>query len=195
MSQDAVALERGFALLLEEVASPHGSPAGGTTIAWSLALAAALAELCVGVTVRRGGEGASVEAIRARGARARALRVRALELGDRDRTAYAAVLEAERAGDEAARGAALAGAADVLVELVQTATEVSELAAALTVESVPIVAGDATAAALLAEAVARASAHLVDIDLAAHPDDPRGERATALADRATAARADALGGF
>jgi formiminotetrahydrofolate cyclodeaminase len=193
MDQDAVALERGFALLLEEVASPHGSPAGGTTIAWSLALAASLAELCVGVTVRRGGEGA--EAIAPRAAQARALRLRALELGDRDRTAYAAVLEAERAQDDEARGAALAASADVLVDLVATATEVSELSARLTVESVPIVAGDATAAALLAEAVARASAHLVEIDLAAHPDDPRSDRATELADRATAARADALGGF
>jgi formiminotetrahydrofolate cyclodeaminase len=193
MSQDAIALERGFALLLEEVASPHGSPAGGTTVAWSLALAAALAELCVGVTVRRGGEGAA--AIRPRGDRARELRIRALELGDRDRTAYAAVLEAERAGDEAGRVAALAAAADVLVELAATATDVAEFAARLTVESVEVVAGDATAATLLAEAVARASAHLVEIDLAAHPDDPRSDRATELADRATAARADALGGF
>jgi formiminotetrahydrofolate cyclodeaminase len=193
MDQDAQALERGFALLLEEVASPHGSPAGGTTIAWSLALAASLAELCVGVTVRRGGEEAA--AIGPRAAQARELRLRALDLGDRDREAYAAVLEAERAGDEAARVAALAGAADVLVELVATATDVAELAARLTVESVEVVAGDATAAALLAEAVARASAHLVAIDLAAHPDDPRGDHATQLADRATAARADALGGF
>jgi hypothetical protein len=58
---------------------------------------------------------------------------------------------------------------------------------------VPKIVMTISAGALLAEAATRAAARLVELNLAAQPDDPRVGAARELAARAAAARERALG--
>jgi formiminotetrahydrofolate cyclodeaminase len=73
--------------------------------------------------------------------------------------------------------AALSAAADVPMQVVELAAEVTELAAGLAAEGNQALRGDAITAALLAQAGARGAAALVSINLAAMPDDARPGRA------------------
>jgi methenyltetrahydrofolate cyclohydrolase len=109
--------------------------------------------------------------------RAGTLRARFLELATEDAEAYGAVLGAK--GEE--RQQALSRAADVPLELAESAVEVMELASRLAEEGNPTLRGDAMTAALLATAATKAAANLVEINLEARPEDERIARARALA--------------
>jgi formiminotetrahydrofolate cyclodeaminase len=109
--------------------------------------------------------------------RAAALRARFLELASEDAEAYAAVLGAK--GEE--RQQALSRAADVPLELAESAVEIAELANRLAAEGNPTLRGDAMTAALLAAAATKAAANLVEINLEARPEDDRIALARALA--------------
>ena len=83
---------------------------------------------------------------------------------------------------------ALADAADPLVGIVETAREVSELAAAAVADARGGVRGEAITALVLAAGVARGGVPLVELNLASDPEDPR----RALVREAAEAAAGAL---
>lgn len=131
--------------------------------------------------------------------RARTLRTYALELAERDQDAYAGVLEALKLPESAPERpgrvqAALSAAADGPLALARAAGEVAGLAAQLALTGNPHLVGDATAAALLAEAATRAATRLVELNLSGLPGDPRLQVARELAELAADARARALEG-
>ena len=114
-----------------------------------------------------------------------------------DTIAYATVLSALRAADGSPQrdfdlGRALIGAAEVPLQIADAAADVAELAALAATEGKGTLRPDAAAAATLAEAAARASAHLVDVNLATVAGDDRSGRVAELAAAAEAARARAL---
>ncbi len=104
---------------------------------------------------------------------------------DEDARAFRAVIEQRRrpAGQDRDLAAALSRAADVPMRLVELAAPVAELAASLAAGGNPALRGDAQAAALLAQAAARAAAALVRINLTGTPGDPRPDRAASLLTR------------
>ncbi len=167
--------------LLEEVAAPTPAPGGGACCGWAAALAAALVEMAAGVAEAQaevgedGGRGVDEPSggVRAIRSRATELRLRATDLADRDRTSYAPVLAAQRAGDPAEVELALARAADVPFALASVGAEVAELARQVLVAGLPSLRGDAITALELARAACRAAAGLVQINLAGVPGDPR----------------------
>jgi methenyltetrahydrofolate cyclohydrolase len=121
-------------------------------------------------------------------AQAASLCRRAAPLAERDAEAYRAALDALAAAPgettedrDAALGEALSYAAEVPLEIAETAADTALLAATITARGDERVRGDAAAAATLAAAAAQASANLVAINLAATADDPRITRARAIA--------------
>ncbi|HEY2004960.1 MAG TPA: cyclodeaminase/cyclohydrolase family protein [Solirubrobacteraceae bacterium] len=171
-----------FAELIESVAEATAAPAGGSAVAWAGALAAALVEMTAAfahdsaVTVR-----------------ARELRTELIVGAERELTAYEPVLSAARLPVEDPSRAellasALSRASESALAIAHAAAEVAELAAAVAAQSKPALAGDASAGALLAEAVCRAAARMVVINLADCSDDPRVAQAAARAESAAAAR-------
>jgi formiminotetrahydrofolate cyclodeaminase len=131
--------------------------------------------------------------------RAHELRGELLSLAEDDTRSYAPVLDAlaiERSDpDRQARvRAALAAAADVPLAIAVAAAEVGELAVAAAQAGNAHLLGDATVAAVIAEAAARSAAHLVELNLAACPQDARHGEAEAAAQRAWVARMAVLGG-
>lgn len=122
-------------------------------------------------------------------AQAESLRARARPLAAADAEAYAAAAArlASREGDDFALGRALEDAADVLLEIADAAADVAELAALVADRCRPALRPDAAAAAMLAEASARAAAHLVEVNLAVEQDDQRSRRCRAAVDAAAAA--------
>jgi formiminotetrahydrofolate cyclodeaminase len=167
--------------LLDQTASTQPAPGGGSVAAIVVALAAALVEKSANLS-EDWPDAAGV------GAQARTLRERALPLAERDATAYGGVLEALRskAGD-AALAQALSEAADVPLAIAETALDVASLGCELAERGNPNLRGDAATAVLLAEAAARATANLVEINLATTEEDERIGRARALAAAAAAA--------
>jgi formiminotetrahydrofolate cyclodeaminase len=170
-----------LAELLAEVAAATPAPGGGSSAAVACALAAALVEMSAG----------------APHARAAALRARALELADQDLASYAPVLEALRLpADDPAREervrAALSAASEAPLAVAEVGCEVAELAAEEARGGRRSLEGDATTAALLAEAATRAAARLVELNLAGVPDDSRLRTAGEYAARAWSARESAL---
>jgi formiminotetrahydrofolate cyclodeaminase len=156
-----------FAAALSE-ASP--SPAGGSTAALTVTLAAGLCVMAARLSARQLPEAEQLAA------EARWLRDQAAPLAQADAEAYGAVLAARRrspgGADEERRagvGAALARASEVPLEVARIGTGVAELAARLAAGGNPAVRGDAVAAALLAAAAARTSAVLVRINAAGQP--------------------------
>jgi len=118
-------------------------------------------------------------------ARARELRARALELAERELTAYAPVLEAVRLPkDDPTRtdrlDRALSDAADSPLEIARVAAEVAELASDLAARGNRTLEGDANTGAELARAASRAAARLAEINLSGRPDDPRAAEARQL---------------
>jgi formiminotetrahydrofolate cyclodeaminase len=124
-------------------------------------------------------------------ARAPMLRAQLLEAGERELHAYEPVLAA---ATPEARREALSVASETPVAIARTAAEVAELAARVASESKPALRGDAVAAVLLAEAVTRAAARLVEINLSGAAGDPRLGEVASLSERAAGAREQALGG-
>jgi len=177
---------------LDELESPAPSAWGGTAAAAAAAMAAALVTM-----VARGSanwtDGAGIAS------QARALRSRLTTLGDDDAAAFEHVIVTmrDRSGTPEQRdfalGEALVRAAEVPLEIAETAADVAELAALAAAEGSPRLQPDATAAATLAEAAVRAATHLVEINLATVTGDRYSERAALLATAAAEARARALG--
>jgi len=122
-------------------------------------------------------------------AQAESLRARAQPLAAADAEAYvaAAAQLARPAGDDFALGRLLEEAADVLLSIADAAADVAELAGAVADRCSPPLRPDAVGAATLAEAAARAAAHLVEINLAVTPTDARTARARAAVEAASAA--------
>ena len=173
--------DRTLAELLAEIAAATPAPGGGSTAAVACALAAALVEMSAGPPHER----------------AAALRARALELADQDLESYAPVLAAQRLpADDPARAdrvrAALSAAAQTPLDVAEVACEVAELAAEVARGGRPSLEGDAATAALLAEAATRAAVRLVELNLAAAPDDLRLRAAREYAARAWSAREGSL---
>jgi methenyltetrahydrofolate cyclohydrolase len=175
--------------LLERVAAGGPGPSGGACAAWACALGAGLVELAADVTLRHPECGEAHPRMRELRSRARELRDRASELADRDVAAYAAVLEARRA-DDGGLDAALSAAADVPLDIAETAAEVAVLAGEVARSGIAGLRGDAIVGAQLAAAAARSAAELVAINLDAAPRDARVDRARKEAARASADAAD-----
>lgn len=160
------------------------APGGGSSAACACAVAASLVEMVAAFTPDRN---QAAE-------RAGELRARALELAEIELHAYEPVLEALRLPredlDRAARiSAAREQASQSPLEIARVGAEVAELSAELARTGNPNLAGDAIAAALLAEASAQAAARLVTINLT---DGPAVREATDSARRALIAREEAL---
>jgi formiminotetrahydrofolate cyclodeaminase len=175
--------------LLEQLAARTPAPGGGTAAGLAGAVAAALTEMAAAFALTRtpGESGEIAEIAR----RARELRARLLELADADISSYEPVLRARSLdrGDSRRRSAiedALSSAAEVPLEIAEACAEVAELAAmSAAAPGNDHLLGDAGAAAVIAEAATRAAVALVELNLARWPEDPRLERTTALARRAT----------
>jgi formiminotetrahydrofolate cyclodeaminase len=183
--------------LIDHVAAETPSPGGGWSAGVACALAAGLVEMAASFTIDRPAHRGVEERMRGVRAAAAERRREALELAERDLTAYEPVLEAQRLPrDDPGRAervqAALAAAAEVPGRIAELGADVTELAADAAHRGNPNLHGDALAGALLAEASALAAAHLVDLNLEQHPEDPRRRRAREHALRAWAAREAAL---
>jgi formiminotetrahydrofolate cyclodeaminase len=131
------------------VADRTPGPAGGSTLAVTAALGAALAELSARLS---DDEAAADDAAR--------LRRRLFELADEDASAYA---EFMRTKTDEARARTIA----VPQEIAEHAASVAELATRLEREGNPRLEGDATAARLLATAAEEGAARLVELNRAA----------------------------
>jgi formiminotetrahydrofolate cyclodeaminase len=162
--------------LQETVASVSSgrTPArGGAASALAGALAAAIVESAAqgAHEVWAEAEGVAAEAV--------TLRQRLIALAQEDADAYAAALDARSAGDKAL-GQALERAAQVPLEIADTALQVVRLAASVASRGEQALRADVVAAATLAEAVVRATGGLVAVNLGVRSDDERLERARAL---------------
>ena len=122
-------------------------------------------------------------------AQAKSLHLRALPLGEADADAYAEAVErlARTQGDDADLGRSLERAADVLLEIADTAADVAGLAAFVAERARADLVPDAVAAAVLAEAAAQAASILVEVNLAVSADDERARRARAACEAASSA--------
>ena len=89
-------------------------------------------------------------------------------------------------------GTALARAAEVPLQITETAADVAALAALVAEHASSDVQADAAVAAALAESGARAAAHLVEVNLGARADDERVAAARVLVARAEASCRDAF---
>jgi glutamate formiminotransferase/formiminotetrahydrofolate cyclodeaminase len=185
--------------LLEDVAAATPSPGGGSTCGVTCALAAGLAEMAAAFTLTREEYAERHARMREIAPRAGALRAEALGLAEADLSVYGAVLEALREPAEAPGraerlDAALSAAADTPLAIARAAAEVAELAAEVAQVGNRHLHGDAAAGALLAEAACAAAAHLVELNLAEQPNDPRREELKGFVARAGKVRLQALAG-
>jgi methenyltetrahydrofolate cyclohydrolase len=166
--------------LCDTVAAETSAPGGGSVAAIAGGLAASLVAMAARFSSEWEDAAGAV-------AQAEALRARLLPLADEDAHAYENFLLARRMSQDveaevrdAAIGDALSRAADVPLAIAEAAHDVASLAAELAERGNPNLRGDAATAALLAEAAVRASANLVEINLATRVGDERIERAHEL---------------
>jgi formiminotetrahydrofolate cyclodeaminase len=167
--------------LCETVAAETSAPGGGSVAAIVTAFAASLTAMAARFATEQWEDAAGAVA------QADALRARVLPLADEDAKAYETFLLARRMPEEvdadirdAAVGDALSRAADVPLAIAEAALDIASLAADLAERGNPNLRGDAATAALLAEAAVRATANLVEINLATREGDERIERAREL---------------
>jgi formiminotetrahydrofolate cyclodeaminase len=168
--------------LAEELATATEGAGGGVAAASTAGLAAALVML-----VARASHD-SWDRAPAVATEAEALRARAFELADTEAAAFAQALAALRPSPEGGApdlGPALEAAADAPLQVASLAAEIAQLAREAATRGADDRRPDAVAAALLAEGVARATAHLVEVNLAVTPGDAR---ASAAARAVTAAQ-------
>jgi methenyltetrahydrofolate cyclohydrolase len=172
--------EKSVSELCDTVAAETSAPGGGSVAAIAGALAASL--VAMGARFSDQWEDAPGAV-----AQAEALRARLLPLADEDANAYENFLLARRMSRDvepevrdAAIGDALSRAADVPLAIAEAAHDVASLAADLAERGNPNLRGDAATAALLAEAATRATANLVEINLATREGDERIARARDL---------------
>lgn len=174
------------AQLQDVLAEAGAGPAGGSAAALAAAMAAGLVRLVARVS--DGWPDAPGVA-----AQASALGDRSLALADDDHRVYArAMAELTAPGRDASLGAALRRAAEVPLQIAETAADVTTLAALAAREGSETVRADAWAAAALAEAATASAARLVHVNLATRPDDDLTTRADEAARAATSARETAL---
>ncbi|HEY5431626.1 MAG TPA: cyclodeaminase/cyclohydrolase family protein [Solirubrobacteraceae bacterium] len=172
-------------------------PGRGPSLTWTCGPAAALVEMVSGISLSQ--QPVDRSAFEQRQARVLAPRnpALALALADADADAYQAVLAVQRRRGETGQAGrlreGLRAAADPLVSIVETAGEVTRLAADATGQVRGGARGEAKTAAVLAAAVVEAGVSLIELNLAAAPDDPRLARARAIAHEACSDRARALG--
>jgi methenyltetrahydrofolate cyclohydrolase len=169
---------------LADVAARRSAPGGGAVAAVTVAAAAGL----VAMSARYSSDDAAA-------AEADVERTAVLALADADAAAYGEVLAAQRAPeaepDRAARiRTALEQAAGVPLRIAEAGARVARIGAAVAASGNPNLIGDVRAAAVLAEAAARAAAELVRINVELGELDPAVGAAAVAAvdDAATAAR-------
>ena len=188
ISSQAEALLAGLSVgrLQDALAEAGPGPAGGSAAALASTMAAGLVRLVARVS----DEWDDAPGI---AAQASALGDRALALADDDHRVYARAMAELAAPEHAASlGAALRRAAEVPLQIAETAADVATLAALAAREGKETVRGDAWTAAALAEAASAAAARLVHVNLATLPDDELWARADDAADAAATAREVAL---
>jgi methenyltetrahydrofolate cyclohydrolase len=176
-------LDMSLQQFLGALASGWPAPGGGVAAALTVTLGASLCAMAARLSAGRlDGETADQLATQAE-----RLRATSAALMPADADAYGRVISAMRspagedpAGRKRAVAAALSDAADVPMEIIALGAEVTRLAARLAADGNPALRGDASTAALLAEAGARSAAVLVRINLAGLPDDERHRRAESL---------------
>jgi formiminotetrahydrofolate cyclodeaminase len=157
---------------LVRLGAPEQGPGGGTAAALTVAVAAGL----VAMVARRSRDSWSEAAGVA--AQALAVQERIAPLAEADAEAWAAALEALDAGrgdDELER--LLADAVEIPLRIGEAAADVATMAALAAEMGDGTFRGDATAAALLAEAAARAAGALVSVNLTVTEKDERFLRA------------------
>jgi formiminotetrahydrofolate cyclodeaminase len=172
---------------LQDVLAESGpGPAGGSAAALAATMAAGLVRLVARVS----DEWADAPGV---AAQASALGDRALALADDDHRVYAQAM-AQLASPErdTALGAALRRAAEVPLQIAETAADVAILASLAAEEGSETVRADAWAAAALAEAATVSAARLVHVNLATRREDPLRARADDASRAAASAREVAL---
>ena len=174
------------ARLQDVLAEAGAGPAGGSAAALAATMAAGLVRLVARVSA----DWADAPGV---AAQASALGDRSLTLADDDHRVYArAMAELAAPGRDATLGAALRRAAEVPLQIAETAADVTMLAALAAREGSETVRADAWAAATLAEAATASAARLVHVNLATRPDDDLTTRADEAARAAASAREAAL---
>lgn len=184
-----------FVDLVQSVASADPTPGAGPSLAWVCALAAGLIEMVNAVLLKHGPPDAHVLEVNRQ--RANARRQLALSLADVDIDAYRRVIEAQRDRDRPGRSdrlrRAMLDAAEPIISILETAAELSRLAADAAETARGGVRGEAIAALLLSSAVADGAARVARMNLAGALDDPRHDRIRELATAAEHQRARVLG--
>jgi len=178
--------------LLEAIASVDPTPGGGSAAALAVAMSAALSAMVARASSDWPDAGAAI-------AQAEQLRKRTAPLAQRDAEVYEEALAAIRLPEraeptvrDAAVGAALSRAAEVPLLIAEAGADAASLAALVADRGTPDRRGDAAAAALLAEAGARAAASLIALNLAVTPEDDRVAHALLLAKSASEAAREAV---
>jgi methenyltetrahydrofolate cyclohydrolase len=171
--------------LCETISAETSAPGGGSVAALVAGLAASLAAMAARFSTEQWEDAPGAVA------QAEALRRRLLPLADEDARAYESFLLARQMPEavepevrDAAMGAALSRAADVPLEIAETGLDVATLACELAERGNPNLRGDAATAVVIAEAAVRATANLVEINLATREGDERVARARELVEQA-----------
>lgn len=159
-----------IASFLDRLADGSPTPAGGSAIALVTATAAALVAMVARVAVARTGEAAVREIVEA----ADRCRRQALALVTEDANAYAAVIDARRAGTGV--DAALTRATETPLLLARTSGLVLELAASLAPHARPATRSDVGVAVALAHATLHGAAQTARANLHDVADDAFAER-------------------
>ena len=172
---------------LQDVLAESGpGPAGGSAAALAATMAAGLVRLVARVS----DDWADAPGV---AAQASALGDRALALADDDHRVYAlAMAQLSSPERDTALGAALRRAAEVPLQIAETAADVAILASLAAEEGSETVRADAWAAAALAEAATVSAAKLVHVNLATRREDPLRARADDASRAAASAREVAL---
>ena len=175
--------DRELRVVLDEIAGPSPAPGAGAVSGIVVAMAAGL----IASAARRSPDWAEARGV---SAQAQALRSRVERLAEANEDAYLEALAlidgaAEDGGRDAAIGKALDTAAELPLSIAECAYDVVLLGAEAAQHAAPGGAEDAAAAAVLAEAAARAVAGLVAANLVSMPGDERVVHAQRLADAAT----------
>lgn len=175
--------ERDLRVVLDEIAGPSPAPGAGAVSGVVVAMAAGL----IASAARRSPDWAEARGV---SAQAQALRSRVESFAEANEEAYLEALAliegAVEDGDrDAAIGKALDTAAELPLSIAECAYDVVLLGVEAAQHAAPGGAEDAAAAAVLAEAAARAVAGLVAANLVSMPGDERVVHAQRLADAAT----------
>ena len=180
---------------LEEIAGDRLTPGGGSLAAVVTAASAGLLAKVARASTDEWGDAAGAVA------QAESLRARAEPLAQLSADQYEnAVVSLANAGAEAperrdfAVGRAYARAAEPPMRIVETATDVAELAVAVAKNGEASLRADAATAAVLAAAAARAASELVAVNLTAGSTDEHVGRARKLAGLAARAAEEAFAG-